>query len=521
MYKKLAIPLAFSITLNALAVAPPKSANWQNDTKMGMATDKAYKKLKKKTSKTVVVAVLDSGVDIEHEDLKDVVWVNEDEIPNNGIDDDNNGYIDDVHGWNFMGNPSGENVQYDQLEMTRIYTKLNPIYDTLVKSDVPQDKLEEYELYKEVKTAITEKKDQYSGLLPQYQQILESVPLIEKAIKDEYGDDVTAKDLEKVKTTDPQKMYLLNLGKNIIEDREGFEKELQDGIDHFEAYLEYYTNPEFNSRTIVGDDPSDFTQTTYGNNDVEGPDALHGTHVAGIIGAVRNNDIGMNGVADNVKIMSVRTVPDGDERDKDVALAIRYAVDNGAQIINMSFGKAYSPYQEEVYKAIKYAESKDVLLVHAAGNDHKDIDVEPNFPTGFYQFDGAQTFTNFLTIGASTANKKAISASFSNYGQKQVDVFAPGHQIYATVPDNKYKNLQGTSMAAPMVSGVAALLKSYFPELTMVQIKEVILKSAKVYKGTEVKDGDTDSTVDFGTLSVTGAVVNVPKAIKLASSLEK
>jgi len=219
--------------------------------------------------------------------------------------------------------------------------------------------------------------------------------------------------------------------------------------------------------------------------------------------------------------MSVRTVPDGDERDKDVALAIRYAVDNGAQIINMSFGKAYSPYQEEVYKAIKYAESKDVLLVHAAGNDHKDIDVEPNFPTGFYQFDGAQTFTNFLTIGASTANKKAISASFSNYGQKQVDVFAPGHQIYATVPDNKYKNLQGTSMAAPMVSGVAALLKSYFPELTMVQIKEVILKSAKVYKGTEVKDGDTDSTVDFGTLSVTGAVVNVPKAIKLASSLEK
>jgi subtilisin family serine protease len=314
-------------------------------------------------------------------------------------------------------------------------------------------------------------------------------------------------------------LYLINLGKSIIEDKEGFEKEINEGVAHFETYLEYYTNVDFNSRTIVGDDPSNFSEINYGNNDVEGPDALHGTHVAGIIGAIRDNKIGMNGVADNVQIMSVRTVPDGDERDKDVALAIRYAVDNGAQVVNMSFGKAYSPYQEEVYAAIKYAESKGVLLVHAAGNDHKNIDNESNYPTGFYQFEGAENFSNFLTIGASTANKKAISASFSNFGKKQVDIFAPGHKIYATIPNNKYKNLQGTSMAAPMVSGVAALLKSYYSNLSMIQIKEIILKSSKSYHGVEVKDGSTDQIVDFGSLSVTGAVINVPAALKMAENM--
>ncbi len=523
LIKKLAIPIAISISINAFGQKEetPKFANWQNEKGYGMNTDKAYKKLKKKKSSKVIVAVLDSGVDIEHEDLKDIIWINEDEIPGNGIDDDNNGYIDDVHGWSFLGNADGTNVQYDNLEMARIYGQLIPKYDTLILSEIPADEVEDFKLFIEVKEKIEEKKDQYSQLLPQYEQKLEEVDQVIALLKQKYGENVTSKDLEKVTPEGELEEYLLQVGPAMIDDPEGYKAQIKDGVEYLSSYLNYYINPGYNSRKIVGDDPSDFSQTSYGNNDVEGPDALHGTHVSGIIAAVRNNGIGMNGVADNVAIMSVRTVPDGDERDKDVALAIRYAVDNGAQVINMSFGKGYSPYQKEVYDAIKYAETKGVLLVHAAGNDSENVDTIPNFPSNHYSFQ-TEAFTNYLTIGASTQYKGKVAASFSNYGQTSVDIFAPGHEIWATVPDNKYKKLQGTSMAAPMVAGVAALLKSYFPSLSMIEVKEIILKSYTDLKGEQVDlPGDDFSKVDFGTLSVTGGVINVLKAVELANEKTK
>ena len=259
---------------------------------------------------------------------------------------------------------------------------------------------------------------------------------------------------------------------------------------------------------MIGDNPDDFNDTNYGNPDVEGPDALHGTHVSGIICAIRGNDKGGDGVADNVKIMSLRAVPNGDENDKDIALAIRYAVDNGAKVINMSFGKSYSPHQEKVFQAFEYADSKGVLLVHAAGNDAKDIDIEPNYPTSKYSFQELP-LDHFLTIGASTKDKEALVASFSNYGQTGVDVFAPGFEIYNSVPQSAYQNLQGTSMAAPMVAGVAAMLKSYFPTLTMKEIKDVMLSTVVKY-----------SVDEFQTKSVTGGVVNVYNAVNTCQKLE-
>ena len=516
LIRKCIIPLALSLNYALNAQNVPKTVNWQNEKGLGMNTDKAYKKiLKKKTSSTVIVAVLDSGVDIEHEDLKDKVWTNINEIPNNGIDDDGNGYVDDIHGWNFLGNKNGENVQYDNLEMTRIYEKLHPKYDTLVKEDIKQTEIAEYELYLEVKGIIEEKSSSYSSSLLQCKDLADNLPLIEQMVETKYGKDISVKKLKKIKPADDQEAYILQLAIKLQEDPKTFKKEINDGVEYLSNYLNYYINPEFNSRTIVGDNPSDFAQTSYGNNDVEGPDALHGTHVAGIIGAARNNNIGINGVADNIQIMSVRTVPDGDERDKDVALAIRYAVDNGASVINMSFGKGYSPFQKEVYEAIRYAENKGVLLVHAAGNDASDVDEVKNYPSNFYSFQTVP-FSNFLTIGASTNMKKEISASFSNYGKKNVDVFAPGYKIYATVPDNKYKNLQGTSMAAPMVSGVAALIKSYYPSLSMIEVKEIILQSARTYQDYEVIAPGKESTVLFTSLSTTGAVVDVLRAVELA-----
>ena len=338
------------MSFSALSIAQPieGTLNWYNQEGQGMYTEKAYNYLKKKKSQTVIVGVIDSGVDIEHEDLKGQIWVNEDEIPNNGIDDDNNGYIDDVHGWNFLGNAKGEHVNDARLEKTRILAQLKDKYDGIDPNSIAQD--EEYKLYLQVKEEVAADRAQFE----QYMDMIDQLP-----------------------------------------------KEAQDYI---RSQMDYNLNVDFDDRSLIGDDPDDFTDTNYGNNDVEGPDALHGTHVSGIIGALRGNGLGGDGVAENVKIMSLRAVPNGDEFDKDIALAVRYAVDNGAMVINMSFGKAYSPHQKEVYEAFKYADSKGVLLIHAAGNDAKDIDVEPNYPTSMYSFQ-TEPLDHFVTIGASTKTK--------------------------------------------------------------------------------------------------------------------
>ncbi len=494
--------------------------NWYNGKGAGMQTEKAYKKLKNKPTTTVIVAVIDSGIDIEHQDLEGKIWVNAKEIPGNGIDDDKNGYIDDIHGWNFLGNPSGQNQNDACLEKTRIYKKLRNKYDDIEASEVKSTDIAEYELFIKVKKEVREEKDQYDQILQQMDQlpmILSVIPgMVETVIgKKEY----TLKDLENWKPSDEQNMQIKQmaiamktgeLSLDVINEQKA----------QLQSMLEYNLNVEFNDREFIGDDPYDFNDTKYGNNDVEGPDALHGTHVGGIIGAIRGNNLGGDGVATDIKLMSLRAVPNGDEQDKDIALAIRYAVDNGAMIINMSFGKGYSPNQKEVYEAFQYADSKGVLLVHAAGNDAANVDINDNYPTSMYSFQ-TEKLDHFLTIGASTRfPKEKLAADFSNYGQTKVDVFAPGHDIYNSVPQSEYKKLNGTSMAAPMVAGVAAMLKSYFPKLSMLEIKEIMLKTATSYKGSkQILPGSSDLT-DFAKLSVTGSVINVYAAVKSCMTLE-
>ncbi|WP_035843196.1 S8 family peptidase [Crocinitomix catalasitica] len=521
--------LLASQTVGAQENVDKKILNWYNGAKFGMSTDKAYAKLlSAKESKPVVVAVIDSGVDIEHVDLKGKIWVNTDEIAGNGIDDDNNGYIDDVHGWNFLGNADGENMNSEQLEVTRLYVSLSKKFDGVNESDVKPTDKSDYELYKVVKAEYEGAVTNAQQTLGRVEQIIAKVGETRTSIETKLGKkDFTVKDLEGLKKSDPSTAADVEFMTMALEN--GWSKEsLQGAVDHFTNQLNTHYNAEVAGRTIIGDNPNDFTDVNYGNNDVEGPDAFHGTHVAGIIGAVRNNGIGNDGVADNILIMSVRAVPDGDEADKDVALAIRYAVDNGAQVVNMSFGKSYSPYQEEVANAIKYAEDKGVLLVHAAGNSSKDIGVEPNYPTPQYSFMN-EKFTNWIEVGASTKYKKSklskdgpflvrpgLAASFSNYNKTKVDVFAPGLEIYATTPNDEYAAIQGTSMAAPMVAGVAALLKSYYPSLTMIEIKEIIFASVQEIDRTTPLPGEATNQVAFDTLSATGGIVNVYNAVKLA-----
>jgi subtilisin family serine protease len=488
--------------------------NWYNGKTPGMNTEKAYKKLKNDSSSTVVVAVIDSGVDIDHEDLKGHIWLNADEIPGNKKDDDNNGYVDDIHGWNFLGNPNGENMDNANLELTRIYKKLKPKYDGKTADEV-SDKAE-FVLYEKVKKQYTEDREKYENYLKQMDMFKDKIlPMVPAMVAKQLDkEDYTLKDLEKWKPEGAQMQQMKQLAIQ-IKSGELTDEVINEQTEQIKSMLDYNYNIDFNGRTVIGDNPDDFTQVL-GNNNVAGPDPLHGTHVSGIITAIRGNGKGGDGVASNVVIMSVRTVPNGDEADKDVALAIRYAVDNGAKVINMSFGKAYSQHPKEVYEAMKYASEHDVLLVHAAGNDGEDVDINPNFPAVKYDFQTAPN-QHLLTIGASTRYSKGeLAASFSNYGDTTVDIFAPGFEIYNTVPGNKYKKLQGTSMAAPMVAGVAAFLKSYFPSLSMLEIKDIILASGKDWSKSMQTIPGGDKKVPFGSLCTTGKVVDLYAAVQLA-----
>lgn len=497
--------------------------NWYNSKKTGISTDKAYKKLKRITPDTVIVAIIDAGIDIEHEDLQGHIWTNKGEIPNNGKDDDGNGYVDDVHGWNFLGNKNGENQAHARLNFARIFAQLKPKYDGVDSADVLDVDREEYNLYLETKKEIADSRKEYEGYISQVKQfktMLPNIPTMVAKMMEIEEDELTEENVKEWEPEGPQQKQMKRFELSILSG-ELSEEKLDKQIESIQGRLDYHFNPDFNGRTVVGDDPYDVNDTDYGNNDVAGPDPLHGTHVGGIVSAIRGNDLGGDGVANNVLLMSLRAVPDGDEFDKDVAAAIRYAVDNGAKVINGSFGKGYSSLPKEVYNAIIYAEENDVLFVQAAGNDAEDLAKNQSYPSTMYDFQ-KEPFTHMITVGASTRDHKGkLAAPFSNYGTDQVDVFAPGAEIYNAVPDNKYRALQGTSMASPMVAGLAALLKGYFPELTMEEVREVIVESGDDFGDTEQTLPGTDEEVKFSTLSKTGKVVNVKSAVKMAKKMEK
>lgn len=487
----------------------------------GVSTEKAYQLLKNRPSQTVVVAVIDGGVDVAHEDLQGKIWTNEKEIPGNGIDDDKNGYVDDVHGWNFIGGKDGKNVGEDSYELTRTFVRLNKQFKDVNPSKVSKKDRDSYALYLKTKAEFEQKMQLASQQLEMYQRIKEVYGQAQSIIKTVLGkENYTDQEVDSLKTTDEQtgraKALLLYMREKGVD-----AKSIDDGIEHLKKEVEVRYNTDFDPRSIVGDHYDNLNERYYGNNDVTGPDADHGTHVAGIIAANRDNTLGIRGVAENVKIMAVRVVPDGDERDKDVANGIRYAVDNGAKIINMSFGKDFSPNKEAVDAAINYATSKGVLLVHAAGNDGENIDTARNFPT--VKFSSTEkALKNWIEVGASSwKDSTHFAADFSNYGKKTVDVFAPGVDIYSTSPHQKYVTHSGTSMAAPVTSGVAALVMSYFPNLSVDQVKEVIVKSTVKYPNWKVDlpgEGE-EQLVPFDELSKTGGVVNAYEAVKMAESL--
>jgi Subtilisin-like serine proteases len=510
--------------------AENKYYNWYNldplkDKTVGIGTERAYNELLKgKTLTSVIVAVIDGGVDIKHEDLQGKIWVNKGEIPGNGIDDDHNGYVDDVNGWNFIGGPEGKDIEQETLELTRLYKKYSDKFKGVDKSALSENDLKEYTEYEKIKSKYLEKANKALESFQNIQNFTKVYKFSDSIISSMlHKTDYNYKDIKKIKTGDNEqlkaiKKFLCGLYKN------GFNaKEYDDYLKYTSSRINYQFNYKFNPRSIVGDNPEVWNDKAYGNNDIIGPKPDHGTFVSGIIAGNRHNNLGIKGIADSVKIMVVRAIPDGDERDKDVANAIIYAVNNGAQIINMSFGKDYSPQKKFVDDALELAESRGVLIVHAAGNDAENIDTMAHYPNNF-DLAGKKIMDSWITVGASSQKpNKELAGSFSNYGKKEVDLFAPGVRIYSSKPDNRYEEGDGTSFAAPMVTGAAALLKSVYPSLTAAQLREILLKSSTKYPKLKVyqpNDNDDKNNkrikVAFESLSQTGGVLDVYEALKLA-----
>jgi len=505
-----------SISAKKVALTKDQKESWGHadlvtDTIPGMSIAKAYAFLEGKKGVEVVVGVVDSGTDLKHEDLIANAWVNTKEIPNNGKDDDNNGYVDDINGWNFLGTIYKENAEVERI--------------------LKNPKLVDDATYQKIKAAQDKKIAGAEGTKKQFTQMLQAVQFADNTLA-EYlkKKNYTKDEVTKIKSDKMPVMQSVNIAKQMY----GFGlSSLTQGISEIKKEIKNAedllsgNNLKTNYRKPLNDNAQDFATRGYGDGNIGHSikDEAHGSHVSGIIGAVRNNGLGMNGVATNVKIMAVRAVPDGDEYDKDVALAIRYAVDNGAKVINASFGKSYSPNKQWVYDAIKYAAEKDVLIVHAAGNAGKNIDVASNFPND--SDDLVTEFSdNVITIGASnfTYNEK-LPANFSNYGKLNVDVFAPGVQIYSTFPENSYESIGGTSMASPGVAGVAALIRSYYPKLSASQVKHIIMNSGTkidfdvIKPGSENQKNPKGELVPFADLSVSGRIVNAHNALIMADKI--
>ncbi|MCB7481916.1 S8 family peptidase [Christiangramia sediminis] len=504
------------------------NADLVNDTIPGMSVNKAYAEIIKKNKPSpVIVGVIDSGVDIEHEDLQAVIWTNSDEVPGNGKDDDNNGYIDDVHGWNFLGDAVAENMEY-----TRIYKRLKPKYEGKAESSISTADREEYNTYKAAKAEYDKEYAEAIDTREQYLQIQSQISAAHEAVSAELGtEDYTKEQLSDFRPQSQQmtqyKSILSQIQYNVNENIPKALTELEEAIEYYKDRLATHFNMELDGRAVVGDDPYDITDTDYGNNEVSGPEAdkeniKHGTHVAGIIAADRSNNLGIKGVASNAKILVVRAVPDGDEYDKDIALGIRYAVDNGAKVINTSFGKYFSPNPEWVIDAIKYAAENDVLIVNAAGNEGIDLDSKRVYPNDQDPENSTEVADNFLTVGALNYEYgSGMVANFSNYGKSNVDVFAPGTKIWSTTPNDTYEYLQGTSMASPAVAGIAAIIRGYYPQLSAPQVKQIIMDSGLTTKATVIVGGDTNNTEKFESLSTSGKMANLYNALILADQISK
>lgn len=503
--------------------------DFEEDGVYGISMEKAYLELLNgREPDTVIVAIIDSGIDTLHIDLRGVLWRNTVE---QGNDEDNNGYVGDQYGWNFLGGKGGRSLGIAPLEFMRQYFRLRNNYEGKELGDIQKKQRREYRLWEQVR-------DKFRGdsleLVTYYQEAYKELRKGDLRIREALDQqEYTASNLstlDESQVSEDNRMYRKLVSRLTKENTTNIEilNDWQNRLVEVEresrfSYAAYA--PKANQRQeIIGDDYYNFKDRYYGNSFIQDGTGSHGTLVAGLIGAIRDNAKGIDGVANAVKLMAIKTIPKkGDEYDKDVALAIRYAVDNGAKVINMSFAKDFSPEQLWVEQAIRYAKRKDVLLVQAAGNDGRNVDIIPKYPSS-KPLDKQKRFPNMINVGASGPTAHNLIADFSNYGQNMVDVFAPGMEINSTFIGGGCIKQSGTSMASPIVTGIATILRSYFPDLSAIEVKQII--EASVTKidqpvrkpGLKFKDKQKKELVNMAQLCKTGGIVNAYKAIELAIS---
>lgn len=512
--------LSALLTLSFVFGQGKAPANWYlkdpvKDKIYGVGAEEAYKLLTGKKAEDVIVAVIDSGVDTEHPDLKEVIWVNEDEIPGNGIDDDKNGYIDDVHGWSFLGGPGGD-IGDESSELSRMYHADVVYFADRDTNSLPAAEMVRYKKFKEIEAIFLAEK-------ASAQRQMEGITTLSNymaAVKQEKGSFTKSTNKSYKPKNEIEKKIKSRMKVILMAYKPEFlEKEIGTMVANSQQNADKVVNDSLRI-ALVGDNPSDMTEKNYGCNRYKGPDAMHGTHVSGIIAAKRGNGIGIEGIAENAKIMVVRVVPNGDERDKDIANGIYYAVDNGAKVINMSFGKYYSPNKEVIDAAVRYANEHDVLLLHAAGNESKNKDLQDSYPTR--KFMNGEIASNWIEVGASSSSKdsKKLLAEFSNYGATTVDLFAPGVDLYSTIPDANYGDASGTSMACPAAAGVAAMIRGYFPSLTATEVRELLMKTAIRYdKVITIPGGATSGKMTD--VSISGGFINAASAVRFLLQEQK
>jgi cell wall-associated protease len=508
----------------------------------GISLDKFYNENKKKLKlKSIIVAVIDTQIDINHEDLQDQIWTNPKEIPNNNIDDDHNGYIDDVNGWNFVGTKSGNYIVWGNFEYVRFVRTWDTIFKNKKEVEIlPQDMANYKEYLRAIK--MLEKNTKFNkNYLKSMKTMVKVYPLAKDTLKYYFPkEDYTIQQLDSM-----YKIYKIN-DKTFNQMRDDGDRDfgaliyfmmlemklnmnsidkIQDKETQLDSIVNKNLNVNYDERFYIGDDPK-VLEKGYGTNkicsNIKGIRSFqdHNTKVSGIIAANRENNIGIKGFSNNIKIMPLVTSFSGDEHDKDIAMAIRYAVDNGAKVINMSFGKEFSLHKEWVHEAFKYAEAHDVLLVHSSGNSGFNGDENPIYPNDI-AFDGTgEVCNNFINVGSiSQKTDSALASNLSNYGKNNVDILAPGDDIYTSLAGNKYEYDSGTSFAAPMVSGTAALIWLYYPKLTAPQVKQIILDSGVSYDIEVIVPGTKDKKLKFSELSKSGKVVNVYNAMMMASRI--
>ena len=465
------------------------------------------------SQKSVIVAVVDSGFDFTHPELQGRVWHNAGEIPANGIDDDRNGYTDDVHGWNFLGNADGKSIRNAGTGRFREYKRLRPRYKDSDTCRLKRRQQAEFAYYKRMERESGA--DSYLLYEKELERLARAFVRCDSLMVRRYGDrELSAADFFCMETKDTvglaQDIRLVE-SDPMMQDRDASWTQvvMQVKAEYAEVLkkIAAWDCNDMDAHFALGNDPTDFRNLRYGNNNLH-VGAYHGTMVAGMVAACT----AVPGWCDRIKIMGIRAVPEGDEYDRDIVAAIRYAVDNGAKVINMSFGKYISPYRKQVRKAVRYALRKDVLLVMAAGNNSLNIDSIPIYPSAEKR--AGERFGNMVVVGAT--DRRGRICRFSNYGSRAVDLFAPGVDILSTAPDGKYGKGEGTSISAPMVAGVAGLMRAIRPELTAVQIRDILLASVRELGDVETSlPGDDRVTVRTGDLCLSHGMLDARAALKM------